>query len=98
MSLRPIISRTGTAKNEVIRPENLSKGARSNSVHRAGFQVNEYRPGHVLPTGSLVVVNVDPLQLKIGIPRVLARGIDSVLVADHFPKLRTDLIAALAHL
>ena len=38
-------------------------------------------PGHVLPGAGLVVVDVDPLQLQVGITGVGSGGVDPVLIA-----------------
>jgi hypothetical protein len=39
------------------------------------------------PTCGLVVVDVDPLQLKVTVPMVCARGVNAMFVTDHLPKL-----------
>lgn len=41
----------------------------------------------VLLTGSLVVVDVDPVQLEGRVAHVAPRRVDAVLVTDHLPKL-----------
>lgn len=41
----------------------------------------------VLLTGSLVVVDVDPVQLEGRVAHVAPRRIDAMLVTDHLPKL-----------
>ena len=51
-----------------------------------------------ITASGLVVVNVDPFQLQIRVAMVSTSGIDTVLVADNFPELGTDLVAALAAL
>lgn len=43
--------------------------------------------GSVLLTGSLVVVDVDPVQLEGRVSHVAPRRVDAVLVTDHLPKL-----------
>jgi hypothetical protein len=52
----------------------------------------------MLTAGGLVVVDVDALQLQVGVAMVGARGVDAVLVGDNLPELGTDLVAALATL
>ena len=42
-------------------------------------------------TSGLIVVDVDPLQLKVGISMVSTGGVNAVLVRDHFPEFGTDL-------
>ena len=39
-------------------------------------------------TGGLVVVHIDSLQLQVTVSMVTASGVDAVLIADDFPKLR----------
>ena len=46
----------------------------------------------------LVVVDVDALELQVRVAVVRARRVDAVLITDHLPELRTDLVAALATL
>ena len=62
------------------------------------FQVHQDGTGHVAATGGFVEVHVDALQLQVGVAVVGARRVNAVLVADHFPELRADLVAALATL
>ena len=46
----------------------------------------------------LVVVHIDALQLQVGVSVVRTRRVDAVLIADHLPELRADLVAAQAAL
>lgn len=41
-------------------------------------------------TCCLIVVDADPVQLQVTVSVVCASGINAVLVADHFPELRTQ--------
>ena len=45
-----------------------------------------------LITCGLIVVNVDPLQLKIRVAMVCACWVDAVFVRDDFPELRKEEI------
>ena len=47
-------------------------------------------------TCRLVVVDIDSLQLKIGVSVVGTGGVDTVLVGDDLTKLGTNLVTALA--
>ena len=47
---------------------------------------------------GLVVVNVDSLELEIGITVVRTGGVKIVFVGDDFPELGTDQVTALASL
>ena len=100
MTFGPIVSGTGLAKDEVIRAEDLTVGTRSDAVHGARLKIHEHSPGNVPSARSLIVVNIDPLELDVGggCAAVLSGGIDAVLVADDLPELGADLVAALASL
>ena len=102
MTLGPIVARTGLAEDEVIRAKDLAVGARSDAVHGARFEIHEHGPWDVSSAGSFIEVDVDPLELEIGrsssVGPVFAVRFNAVLVADHFPELGADLIAALASL
>ena len=53
------------------------------AVHGAGLEVHEHGAGHVLAAARLVVVDVDPLQLQLGLTSVGAGGVDTVLVTTR---------------
>ena len=76
-------------KHKVIWPEELSESARPDRVHGARLQVHQNSPGHVLSPAGLVVVDIDPLQLKVGVAVVGARRVNAVLVRNDLPELRT---------
>ena len=41
-------------------------------------------------TCGLIVVDIDPVQLQVTVSVVSPRGVDAVLIADHFPELQTQ--------
>lgn len=41
-------------------------------------------------TCGLIVVDADPVQLQITVSMVGPRGVNAVLVTDHFPELQTQ--------
>jgi len=41
-------------------------------------------------TSGLIVVDTDPVQLQVTVSVVSPCGIDAMLIADDFPKLRTQ--------
>merc|ERR1719389_118021 len=98
VSLRPVVARPGLAEDEVIRAEELTERPGANRVHGTRLQVHEDRTRHVAAAGGLIVVHVDTLELEVRVAVVRTRGIDAVLITDHLPELRTDLVAALAAL
>ncbi|KAL4587729.1 hypothetical protein LXL04_000603 [Taraxacum kok-saghyz] len=91
MSLRPIVTGTRLTKNKVIRPEDLSICSRSETVHRPWLQIHEHRAWNKPPATGLVVINIDPLKLKLGVSGVLPGHINTVLGANNLPELSSDL-------
>jgi folylpolyglutamate synthase/dihydropteroate synthase len=53
MSLGPVITSTGLAKNEVVGAEELTERASTDSIHSAWLQIDEYGTRNILVTGSL---------------------------------------------
>jgi hypothetical protein len=76
----PVVTSAGLTEDEVVRSEDLTEGARTDGVHCSGFQVHENGSGDVTTTGGFIVVDVDTLELEIGVAVVSASGVDSVLV------------------
>ena len=62
----------------------------------AWLQVHQHGARHVAAPRGLVEVDVDALQLQVRVTVVGARGVDAMLIGDDLPKLRADLVAALA--
>ncbi len=91
VALRPVVTRAGLPEDEVVRPEELPKGARSHRVHRARLEVHEDGARDVAAARRLVEVAVDALELEVGVAVVGSRGVDAVLIGDDFPELGPDL-------
>jgi len=98
VTLGPVVTSTGLTEHEVVRAEELTEGTSTDGVHGAGLEVHEDGAGHVTATGGLVVVDVDALELEVGVTVVGAGRVNAVLVGDDFPELGTDLVTALAGL
>ncbi|PON37098.1 hypothetical protein PanWU01x14_322940, partial [Parasponia andersonii] len=98
VTLSPVVPGTGLAENEVIGPEDLAVGTRSDAVHGPRLEIHENSSGHEPTTTGFVVVDIDPLELEIRVPLVLPGGVDAVLGADDLPELGSDLVTALASL
>ena len=58
--------------------ESIKTGQLSNSVNREDYKSTH--PRHILPHAGLVVVDVNPLELQVGLAGVGAGGVDPVLV------------------
>ena len=80
VSLGPVVSSSALPEDEVVWSEDLAEWSRANGVHGAWLQINKDGTGDVFASGSLIVVHIDPLQLKIGITMVGAGGVDAVLI------------------
>jgi len=98
VTLGPVVTSSGLTENEVIGTEELTEGTGTDGVHGTGLQVHEDGTGDVTSTGGLVEVDVDPLQLEIGISVVGTGRVNSVLVGNDLPEFGTDLVTALASL
>ncbi|GMR35947.1 hypothetical protein PMAYCL1PPCAC_06142, partial [Pristionchus mayeri] len=98
VSLCPVVSCSTLAEDEVVGAEHGSVGSSADRVHGSGLQIDEDGAGNILSSASLIVVDVDPLQLEIRLASVCAIGLDAVLVRDHFPELGSNLVSALASL
>ena len=94
----PVVSSTRLSKDKVVWAEDLSEGSGADRVHGAWLQIDQNGTGHILATCGLIVVDVDPLQLKIRVTVVGASWVNAVLVRDDFPELSSNLVAALASL
>ena len=88
MTFSPVISSPTLPKDKVVRPEDLAVGAAPDGVHGARLEVDEDGPGDVLASRGLVVVHIDPLQLKVRGAGIASRGVDSMFVANDLPELK----------
>merc|ERR1712166_1158836 len=98
MSLGPVVTGTGLSEDEVVGAEELTERSSTDGIHGAGLEIHKDSAGDVTATGSLVVVDVDPLELEVGISVVRTGRVNSMLVRDDFPELGTDLVTALTSL
>ena len=98
MSLGPIVTGTSLSEDEVVGSEELTEGSGTDGVHGTGLEIHEDGAGNVTSTGSFVEVNVDSLELEIGITVVRTGGVNTVFVGDDFPEFGSDLVTALTGL
>ena len=96
MSLGPVVSGSGLSEHEVVGSEELSEGSGAHGVHGSGFQVHQDGSGNVSSSGGLVEVDVDSLQLEVGISVIGSGRVDSVLVGNNLPEFSSDLVTALS--
>lgn len=98
MSLGPVVSSTRLTEDEVVRPEDLAVGARSDTIHSARLKVHEDGAWDEPTAAGFVVVDIHALKLKVIVAAVATGGVDTVLGTYHFPEFGSDLVAALASL
>jgi len=98
MTFGPVVTGTSLSENEVVGSEELTEGPSSDGVHGSGFEIHEDGTGNVTSTGGFVVVNVDSLELEIGVTVVGTGGVNSVFIGDDFPEFGTNLVTALSGL
>jgi len=98
VTLGPVVTSTVLAEHEVIRAEKLAERTGADGVHGAGLEVHKDGAGNVTATGGFVEVDVDALELEVGVTVVGAGGVNTVFVGNDFPELGTDLVTALASL
>ena len=82
-NLGPVVSSTRLSEDEVVGSEDLAERSGPDRVHCSGLQIDEDSSGHVFATGSLVVVDIDPLELEVGVSVVGSSGVDTVLIGNH---------------
>jgi len=98
MTFSPVVTGTGLSEDEVIGSEELTERSGTDGVHGSGLEIHEDGSGDVTSTGGFVVIDVDSLELEIGVTVVRTGGVNTVLVGDDFPELGTDLVTALTSL
>ena len=82
VSLGPVVSSSRLSEDEVVGSVDLTERSRSDRVHGAGLQINKDSTGDIFSSGSLVVVDIDPLQLEIRVSVVGSGGVNSMLIRD----------------
>jgi len=98
MSLGPVVTGTGLSEDEVIWSEELSEWSGSDGVHGSWLKIHKDGSWDVSTTGGFVIVDVDSLELEIGITVIGTGWVNTVLVGDDLPELGTDLVTALSAL
>ena len=98
MTLGPVVTGTGLSEDEVVGSEELTEWSGSDGVHGSWFEIHEDGSWNVSSSGGFVEVNVDSLELEIGITVVSTGWVNTVLVGDDLPELGTDLVTALTGL
>ena len=98
VTLGPVVTGASLAEDEVVGSEELTEGSSADGVHGAGFEIHKDGSGDITATGGFVEVNVDTLELEVGVSVVGAGWVNAVFVGDDLPELGADLVTALATL
>ncbi len=72
MPLGPVVSSSTLPEGKVVGPKDPPVGSSTNRIHGTRLQVNQDAPGYVLPAGCLIVIDLDPFQLEVGVSVVLS--------------------------
>merc|ERR1712100_734021 len=87
VTLGPVVTGTSLTEDEVVGSEELTEWTGTDGVHGAWLEVHKDGTGNVTATSSLVVVDVDSLELEIRVTVVGTSWVDTVLVGDDLPEL-----------
>ena len=98
VTLGPIVTSTSLSEDEVVWSEELTEWSGSDGVHGTWLEIHKDGSWDVTATSGFVVVDVDSLELEIGVTVVGTGWVDSVFVGDDFPELGSDLVTALSSL
>jgi hypothetical protein len=80
VALGPVVVGAGL-EDEIVGAEDLAEGARAHGVHGVGLEVHQDGARDEAAAAGLVVVDVDALELEVGVAGVLSGVVDVVLVA-----------------
>ena len=80
VTLGPVVTGTSLSENEVVWSEELTEWSSSDGVHGSWLKIHEDGSWDVSSTGGFVVVDVDSLELEIGVTVIGTSGVNSVLI------------------
>jgi len=98
MTLGPVVTGTSLSEDEVVRSEELTEWAGSDGVHGTWLEIHKDCSWDVSSSSGLVKVDVDSLELEIGVTVIGTGWVNSVFVGDDLPEFGTDLVTALTSL
>jgi hypothetical protein len=98
MTLGPVVTGTGLSEDKVVRSEELTERSGSDGVHGSWLKIHKDGSWDVSSTSGFVVVDVDSLELEIGVTVVGTGRVNTVLVGDDLPEFGTDLVTTLSSL
>merc|ERR1719331_34440 len=80
VALGPVVSSTSLSEDEVVWSEELSEWSGSDGVHGAWLKIHEHGSWDVTASSGFIVVDVDSLELEVGVSVVGASWVNSVFV------------------
>jgi hypothetical protein len=95
MTLGPVVTGTSLSEDKVVWSEELTEWSSSDGVHGTWLKIHEDGSWYVSSTGGFVEIDVDSLELEIGITVVSTGWVNTMLVGDDLPELGTNLVTAL---
>jgi len=98
MSLGPVVTGSGLSEDEVVWSEELSEWSSSDGVHGTWLKIHQDGSWDVSSSGGLVVIDVDSLELEVGVSVVGSGWVNSVFVGDDLPEFSSDLVSTLSSL
>merc|ERR1711865_152194 len=98
MTLGPVVTGTGLTEDKVVWSEELTEWAGSDGVHGTWLEIHKDSSWDVSSSSGLVEIDVDSLELEIGVTVIGTGWVNSVFVGDDLPEFGTDLVTALTSL
>ena len=98
MTLGPVVTSSGLSEHEVVWSEELTEWSGSDGVHGTWLKIHQDGSWDVSSTSGLVEVDVDSLELEVGVTVVGTGWVNSMFVGDDLPEFGTDLVSALTSL
>ena len=89
VTLRPVVTSSALTEDEVVGAEEVAERTRADGVHGSRLEIDKDGTGDILVRADLIVVHVDPLELKVVVALVQTIRLNAVLVRDDFPELGT---------
>jgi len=86
------------SKDKIVRAIDCPVRSGPDIIQASRLEVDKDCPWYVASVPTLVVVDVDPLQLEVGCTLILSVGVDTMLIRDNLPELCSYLIATLTDL
>ena len=80
MSLGPVVTGTGLSEDEVVGSEELTEGSGTDGVHGTGLEIHEDGSGNVTSTGGFVEIDVDSLELEIGVTMIGTGWVNTMFI------------------